>query len=172
MRRTELHHALRLLGAIIFDILGFVQHDRRPIRRPEFLGISTSQLIRCQDDVACLVLLQEALVAVAVAPMMHVQAQSRSKTGELALPVAQQRGWANDQAFSPRLRGVIQQHGDDLDRFSQAHIVGQQGAEPELAHCGQPLVSPLLIGPQRPVQPGGHRPRPRLTDRSTGHQQG
>ena len=49
------------------------------------------------------------------------------------------------------------QEGQQLDRFAQAHVVGQAGALIEAMQEGQPAQTALLIGPQLSGEPRGRR---------------
>ncbi|MMZ61401.1 hypothetical protein D1872_235490 [compost metagenome] len=107
-----------------------------------------------------------------VAPMVNVQAQLRSEAVQFPLPVSQQRSGAHDQAGSGRIGQAVQQLRNDLDRFAEPHIVGQQSAESQLTHGRQPLEASFLVRPERTVQRFGHRARLRVPQQLAVHQNG
>ena len=92
---------------------------------------------------------------------MQHHLQRRGEAADLLLPVAEHRRRADDQRrHRPLVCGrallYVQQVGDQLHRLAEAHVVGETGAEPELAQEAQPGVSVLLVGAELRPQPGGH----------------
>ena len=90
--------------------------------------------------------------------MVHVDPQVRGEPGRLALPVADQRHRAHQQRGSG-LRGLRGDERQELDRLAQAHVVGQDAAQAQVAQEGEPRKPALLVGPQRPGEARGRRHR-------------
>ena len=91
----------------------------------------------------------------------------------LVTPVGDQAGRAHDESWRGQPAGCLlgQDVGQSLDRLTQAHIVGEDTAEPQLADEAQPGEPVSLIGsqggtqarrglglaqPAEPAQRGGH----------------
>ena len=68
-------------------------------------------------------------------------------------------GHTSSVGLAPALAGDQRQQ---LDRLAQAHVVGEDAAEPELAQEGQPGEPALLVRPQLTGEASGrgHRPQP------------
>ena len=52
---------------------------------------------------------------------------------------------------------AVQQHGQRLNGFAQAHVVGQAAAEMVVLHEAQPVVAGLLVGAQLALEADGQR---------------
>ncbi len=78
--------------------------------------------------------------------------------GDLALPVAQQRGGADQQGRGAPVRALllpVQQQGQHLDGLAQAHVVGQDAAQAEPGQAVQPGQAAQLVGAQLADEAGG-----------------
>ena len=87
---------------------------------------------------------------------MHPQV--RGEPRRLALPVADQRHRAHQQGGPGRAPGRDERQ--QLDRLAQAHVVGQDAAEAELAEEGQPGKPAFLVGAQLAGEARGRRHGP------------
>ncbi|CAO0826117.1 hypothetical protein SMICM17S_09176 [Streptomyces microflavus] len=72
---------------------------------------------------------------------------ARGEPLDLPLPVAHQRGRAHHQRRPGRVPVAlaVQMQGDEGDCFTQAHVVGEAGAEAERGHGVQPVQTAQLI---------------------------
>lgn len=89
-----------------------------------------------------------------------VEAADRSTGGEaldLALPVAEERGRADDESWSGGLVGelAVEMQGDQGDRLAETHVVCEAGAEAERGHPDQPAEAAQLVVAQCRLQCGG-----------------
>ena len=72
---------------------------------------------------------------------------------ELAAPVPEHGRRADDQRRSLRAVAPVQQVGDQLHGLAEAHVVGQQRAQAQLAHAHQPAQPDALVGAEHAVEP-------------------
>ena len=86
----------------------------------------------------------------------HVE--RRRKAFQLGGPVVHKRRRAHHERGLgiPRLH-ARQDMRDHLQRFAQAHVVGQDAAEPQVLERAEPLVAVDLIAAQCGLERGGHR---------------
>ena len=61
--------------------------------------------------------------------------------------------------MGPACRGLRGDERQELDRLAQAHVVGQDAAQAQVAQEGEPRKPALLVGPQRPGEARGRRHR-------------
>ena len=102
----------------------------------------------------------ERLAVQPVRAVVHVHPEVRGEPRRLALPVADQRHRAHQQRGVPP--GLAGDERQQLDGLAQAHVVGQDAAEAELAEEGQPGQPALLVRAQLAGEAGRgrHRPQP------------
>jgi hypothetical protein len=76
-------------------------------------------------------------------------------------PVAHHARGGHHEERPRQLTGLpsVADHREGLDRLAQAHVVGEDAAEPVLPQEGQPLVAVELVGPEVRVEAGRHRRR-------------
>ena len=81
------------------------------------------------------------------------------EAGEFLQPVVHERRRAHDKArpHAARLVAAGEQKRDELQRLAQAHLVGEDAAEPRIAARGKPAEAFLLIGAQHARELGGRR---------------
>ena len=95
---------------------------------------------------------------VAVEPMQHDDAEVRRELRQLGRPVGDQAGGNDDQrrTVEPCLLVLDGDVGNGLRGLAQAHVVGQEAAQPMRAQVLQPGDAVLLVGAQRGLEPGRH----------------
>ena len=126
------------------------------------LGVAADDAVGGDDQLVVGEVVEGAVGAV-VAPHRYLGGEALG----LALPVAQQRGRADHQRRPSPLAVVAQQvEGEDLDGLAQAHVVGEDAAQTEGGHLGQPRQAPLLVGAERGVQSVGGPPGLDLVERA------
>ena len=80
--------------------------------------------------------------------MVQVDAQGRRKPLDLPRPLPRDAHRADDERGAERLGAELLplrgQHRDRLDRLAEAHVVGEDRADPEVAEEPQPAVAALL----------------------------
>ena len=101
----------------------------------------------------------ERLAAGSLGAVVDVHPQLRGEPRRLPLPVADQRHRADQQGRPERAvagssAGVMGEQGEQLDRLAQAHVVGQDAAEPDRLQEVQPGQTALLVRPQRAAEAG------------------
>ena len=106
------------------------------------------------------------------APWCTCTRRSGSEPRRLALPVADQRHRAHQQRGAAPVRPgrAGRDERQQLDGLAQAHVVGQDAAEAELAEEGQPGQPALLVRAQLAGEAGRGRHRPQPVVGLTGQQ--
>ena len=129
----------------VLDRLGLVEHERAPLDPDQQAAVARQQRVGREHDVPGLELLGAARCGRGRGGCGR--AQVGGEPVQLALPVAEHRGRARRSAPAARAVGAIEQVGDQLHRLAEAHVVGQERAQPELAH-------PQTASPGRPSGTG------------------
>ncbi|MNE78374.1 hypothetical protein D3C80_1747750 [compost metagenome] len=93
--------------------------------------------------------------------------QGQGEALQLLLPVAEHGGRADDQCRPARRISLrlaarrvslqlfqVQEIGDQLHGFAEAHIIGQDGSEAEAAEKGQPGIAFMLIAAELGLECG------------------
>ena len=146
---------------MVLDVLRLVADHPGPVHLAERGLVPGGHAVGGDDQVRPGQSGSERVAVQPVRAVVHVHAQVRGEPRRLALPVADQRHRAHQQGRvgAGRLRRDERQQ---LDRLAQAHVVGQDAAEAELAEEGQPGQPALLVGPQLAGEAGRgrHRPQP------------
>ena len=128
-------------------MLCLVGDDQAPADLGELPGVAQHHAVGDQHD-----LVGGQVAQVPPAAVEPADSDLRGEPPDLALPGAQQGGRAHHEG-GPRLElPPVQVQRDDLDRLTEAHVVGEAAAEPRIAHPGQPRQAALLIRPQRRQQ--------------------
>ncbi|MNS99907.1 hypothetical protein D3C72_1343220 [compost metagenome] len=153
--RVHAPGGLGLLGAGVLDVLGLVVDRARPAHAGQIGLVAEHERVGRDDQVVALDGLGEALAFRAARAVVDHDLQVRGEVPGLALPVADERGGANQEPRPAlgggKLLGVrlgLEQQGQHLDGLAQAHVVGEAGAEAELAHGRQPGVASFLVRAQ------------------------
>ena len=136
---------------MVFDRLGFVDHHPLPVDALEQLAIALQQAVAGEHQIHALKGFFEGLGAGWPARAVVLpHAQLGGEAVGFPLPVGEHRGGCHQQhrPFEFVFGLEVLQEGQQLDRFAQAHVVGQAGALVEAVQEGQPAQAPLLIGPQ------------------------
>ena len=125
-------HGPALLGAGVLDGLGLVGHDALPghLGQP---GHAHGAGIACQHQVIAVQGVRGCVLR-GLLPGHAVQAQKLQvwrEAGRLGLPVAEQGCRRHEQAGT--CAALLEEQGQHLDGLAEAHVVGQAGAEMELA---------------------------------------
>ena len=132
---------------MVFDILGLIDDL---VSENDILvqgDIPFQQIIGGNPDIGIIVRTNQLLSGSGCAGK-YFAGQLRRKTGNLLLPVIDQGGRTYDQGPSAALSFFIQEQGDDLDRLSQPHFIGQDPAEAISVQALQPPVPRFLVAPQ------------------------
>ena len=81
------------------------------------------------------------------------------EAGKFLQPVVHERRRAHDKAWphAARLVAAGEQKRDELQRLAQAHLVGEDAAEPRIAARRKPAEAFFLIGAQHARELGGRR---------------
>jgi len=157
----------------VLDRLGLVEHGIVERGLAELLDIATHQAIGRDDQV---VVVESAVVLVAVGPGIGQHAQLGGELLRLIDPVKHDAAWHDDDRGQvldrcrqidvlPRFAGDVQvvqvrfdaelaglDHREDLDGLTQAHVVGQDAAHREASQEGQPAQAVRLVRPKRPAE--------------------
>ena len=150
MPRAQRPGRLGTAGQRILHLLGLVQHHRAPLGLAQQAAVSRQQRVGGEHDVVALELLD---VARAVGPVMDDDRQVGREPVELAAPVPEHGRRADDQRRPLSTVAPVQQVGDQLHGLAQAHVVGQQRAQAQLAHAHQPAQPDALVGAEHAVEP-------------------
>ena len=150
VRRETVSGALRFRGprrerAVVFDVLGLVEHAAVELARPILVDVDSEQVIRGDEDIDVFGAREPAC-----APASFRRRRRRispRRTLEFGRPVVDERGGTDQQARARCARGCEPrcEKGDELHGFAQAHLVGEDARTPvgERVH---PVDSFALIG--------------------------
>jgi hypothetical protein len=122
-----------------------------PLLLRQELGVADEDAVRGEHDLGV-----GELVAVAVGAVPAEDLQRGREPPDLALPVAQHRGGADDER-GEALAGPPEEVGHELQRLAEPHVVGEQRAEAEGPEGGQPRVPAGLVAAEGAVQAGRAR---------------
>ena len=126
----------------IFDSLRLIQNDVAETVFAQALDVAQHGAVSGQDDV---VILERCGIFVAGVAHVFEKTEIRREIGRLALPVGEQT-LGDDQQRSgsgPGLLPLRLEKSQHLDRFSQAHIVGQDTAKAIFFQEVQPIEARL-----------------------------
>ena len=140
------------LGRRIFDVLGLVDDLVAEIHGPVKGQVPLQQIVGGNDNVRSPILFRrkpfKKLLPLSLASGCGGHRKLRRKPDDLVFPVIDQGGRTYDQGPSAALSFFIQEQGDDLDRLSQPHFIGQDPAEAISVQALQPPVPRFLVAPQ------------------------
>ena len=106
---------------------------------------------------------RELLAAQPLAAVVHVDAERRREPLDLAGPLARDAHRADDERRAERVGAELLplggQHRDRLHGLAEPHVVGEDGADPEVAEEPQPAVAALLEREERLRHRGGRAER-------------
>ena len=145
----QLLHRHSAHAARILDVLRLVQNHEAEIHVLHQVNIPANQGIGCNQYIHILGFLHVFNLGstLGTGTGHHHHAQLRREPFQFAKPVVSQGRRRNHQRSLPLLPGGLQ-HGNDLHRFAQAHIVCQNAAHVQLVQGHQPMEATLLIGAQ------------------------
>ena len=135
----------------IFDVLRLVENDGAEGKFLQRGEIAPQQRVVGDDEVVLRNFLAQAVAMFARGEQQHLQL--RGELRRFAVPVEDDAGRADDEARRRALRfAQVLQPGERLHRFAEAHVVGQQRAEPEARGVGEKMKARFLVGPQLGAQ--------------------
>jgi hypothetical protein len=139
-----------LLGGAVLDRLGLVADDPRPANASEQAAVAGSRPVRGDHQVGCGGRGREIVAAAAVRTVVDVRAQARREALRFPAPIADERhGCDHERGRWSTVSGSLAgQQGQDLNRLPQAHVVGEDGAQPESVEEAEPGKAPLLVRTQ------------------------
>ena len=137
----------------VLDRLRFVQHHGVPSERCQLVHIVLQQAVGGEHQIERAGAIQQRGAGGGVAGV-GFQGQRWGEAAGLRHPVGQY-GRGRHHQRRPAW-GAAQQHGQGLDGFAEAHVVGQAGAHAPLGQPRQPFVAGLLIAAQFRLQRARH----------------
>lgn len=142
------------VGAGVFDVLGFVEDDAVVGSVGEGFGVAAEEGIRGEDQFGIFEVIE---VFVALVAMKGEGAEVGSEPGGFIEPVGEDGGGADDQGGSIESALFLfeEDMGEGLDGFTEAHIVGEDATEVELAKELDPTQAIDLVGTQGGAEPEG-----------------
>ena len=149
----ELLDRLRDLRAGILDELRLVQNHRAEREFLQLLQIAPEQRVIRHDHVVLRNLLAQ--IVPRRAAFQHEHLQVRREPLRLAPPVVQHGRRADDERRLGIFRVALlepRQPGERLQRFAEAHVVGQDAAELDLREVAEKIEAVLLIRAQIGLQ--------------------
>ena len=133
----------------ILDVLRLVENDSGPRDLFQLIDIAMQERIAGDDERVARGLLDEFLAACARQSMMDEHRKLGSKTRRFLPPVADHRSGADQEHRAVDAVGAVAfEQRESLDGLSEAHIVGQTGAQSVLSKESEPGESAHLIRPQ------------------------
>ena len=144
---------MRDLRARIFDELRLVQDHRAEGKLVKFLQVAPEQRVVGDDDVVLRDLLAQ--IVPRRAAFEHEHLHARSEPLGFAPPVVQHGRRADDE----RRLGILgvaflepREPGQSLERFAEAHVIGENAAELYLHQMDEEIEAVLLIRPEFRLQ--------------------
>ncbi len=157
--RREGAERLGVLRASVFDVLGLVGDHAAELQFAEQRAVAGERAVAGDDDVGLCGIGGRGESALAV---MDEHAELRGETCGLAAPVFEQRGGRDDERGARRFSRLRVERGDEaegLERFAEAHLVGEDAAELVVVEVPEPGDAEALIRAQQVGERGGHRRR-------------
>ena len=151
----------RLRGARVLDVLRLIGDHPTPPQTGVAGRVASHGPVGRQHQIHRLGRGRELLLRHLARAVVHQDAQRRHMPGDLRVPCLQHRGRGHDEGGTGRLTVLAfpGQQGKDLQSLTQAHVIGEDRAEPVAEHPHQPVETPLLVVTQRDRQ-GGRRLHP------------
>ena len=158
-------HGLALGGVGILDVLCLVDDGYSPRELLQFGDIGAKDAIGGEEDVgipsgrtAGHTFSREGLQG-ALVTMIGEDGELRGEAMELGLPVGDEAGGDNDERTflveHPLVLHTLKQ-SNDLKRFTETHIVGNDTSKANAHVTVHPRITPLLIGTQGGMDVGRH----------------
>ena len=147
-----------LRGAVL-DVLGFVEDCRRPLELLELLNVAAQEGVGGDDEIGVLHVVP---LLVPLRAAEDKNAQGGNEATSLVRPVLDQARGADDQrglAARRRETSLEVQPGERLERFAEAHLVGQDTPEAAVLEKAEPVHAVLLVGTERTLKRGRERNR-------------
>ena len=145
------------LGERVFNVLGLVEHHAGKVLLDVFVDVAAHEIIRRHHHV---VLGGTGNLNATLGLGAHDGAHINrgGKALQLGSPVVHERRGAHHKRGLnvPRLH-ARQNVRDHLQRFAQAHIVGQDAAKAQVLKRAEPLIAVDLVATQCGLERGGHR---------------
>ena len=163
--RVQLLGGHRPLALRVFHALCLIQYGKAQGDVPQVLNIAPQKRIAGQHHVHRRVALDLLDGAAPFLPRSahHAHHHRVVKTLEFGQPVIGQRRGGDDHALHHAVPAPgRRQRRDDLHRFAQAHLVGQNAAHARLVERQDPCAPALLIGRELAPQAAGHIAQIRL----------
>ena len=117
------------------------------------VDVARGDVVRGDDDVARAGDVDQLGAAEPLTAVVDVDAKGRREALDLSGPLAGDAHRADDQGGAERIHAVLLplggEHRDRLHRLAEAHVVGEDGADPEVAEQPQPAVTALLEREER-----------------------
>ena len=153
VQAVEAFKAAGVLGVAVFDVLAFIGNDAVKLDVFVERRIAAQRGVACQQERAWRDIGEQALAIFSGAGDNAVR-QARRETLELGLPVIDEGGWHDDDGEGVGIFFVlVQEIGDGLQGFAEAHVVGENAAEAEPRQTHEPLIAGVLVAAQRGVEP-------------------
>ena len=145
MPRPQVCGGLGVLAVGILDMLRFVEQRGGELDVAILVDVATQQRIAGDDEVA-----RGDACKVALSALQHMHAQLRRPLGGFLLPVKNERRRTHDDArFLARHSA---EKGERLQRFAEAHLVGEDSAETVLREEVQPVHTVFLVRAHHSLQ--------------------
>ena len=129
----------------------------------EEVDVARGDVVRGDDDVGAQGRLGERGAREPEAAVVDVHAQRGREPGDLRGPLLDHAHRADDERRPEHVRAELLplggEHRDRLDGLPEAHVVGQDPADAEVAEHPQPAVAALLEREEREAHRGGRRQR-------------
>ena len=135
----------------VLDVLRLVERDDVPLLLAHHLGITHEQRKARHDEI---ILLQELEIALSALPVHQQQAQRRRELDRLIDPVPQNARRGHDEAGAVHAATFLLDEDvrERLQRFAQAHVIGQNAVQAEFAQELHPRGTFALIIAQTGLQ--------------------
>ena len=147
LRGMQSRRGERGFRARVFDRLRFIEHGDRPLERGKRFDVAQQQRVGREHE-RRIADLREAIGAIGAGEREHARVGQKAR--DLGAPVRRDARRRDDQhrMLQAAGRAFDRDVREHLDRFAQAHIVGEDAARAMFAQRLQPRDAVALIGPQ------------------------
>ena len=145
---------LRDTGVVILDVLRLVEDHTVERRGGEIIEIACDERIGREGEVGSASALAERLAVESIGAVVNVDVEAGEPALSLALPATEDGHGAHEKRGPDlgELLAFAREEREDLHRFAEAHVVGEDPAEAARVEEREPIEAALLIGAERRLE--------------------
>ena len=139
---------------MILDVLRLVEDHAVELRGGEVIEVACDERVGREGEVGSASALAERLAVESIGAVVDVDGEAGEPALGLALPATEDRHGTHEKR-GPDLGELLEfarEEREDLHRFAEAHVVGEDPAEPAGVEECEPIEAALLIGAERRLE--------------------